>query len=216
MLDETKIGNLHVIADEEQVARLDVEMLEVVLLIHVVQRFGGIAQVLEKIIARNADQTGCLVFHGKVVKRAVGELHDDDELAAGDLDAFHRADERMADFLDALECFKFLLGASGVNIERIEIAEDFLDGFEEPAGSFAFPDFAKAAATKGLDEPVPLDGLSFRFPLTGHVQSRERTAKRRGGEIISQMPRARHSTASSVAKKILTKVRSQQGNCPIW
>ena len=60
VLDQAEIGDLDAVADEEQIARLDVEVLQLVLFVHVVERFGGVAQVAQQIVARNADQAGVL------------------------------------------------------------------------------------------------------------------------------------------------------------
>ena len=62
VLDQAEVGDLDVVADEEQVVRLDVEVLEVVLLVHVVERLGGVAQVAEQLVARDADQAGRLAL----------------------------------------------------------------------------------------------------------------------------------------------------------
>ena len=58
VLDQAEVGHLDAIADEEQVARLDVEMLQVVLLVHVIERFGRVADVAQQRVARDADQAG--------------------------------------------------------------------------------------------------------------------------------------------------------------
>ena len=98
--------------DQEQVARLDVEVLQVVLLVHVVERLGGVAHVAQQVVAGDADQPGRLALDVKIVQALVGQLHDDDQLALDHLDALQRQDEGMADFLDAVEGLAFLLGAT--------------------------------------------------------------------------------------------------------
>ena len=49
---------------------------------------------------------------------AVGQLHDDDELAVDDVVAFERQDVGVADRLDAAERLEFLLGAASVARRR--------------------------------------------------------------------------------------------------
>ena len=77
-------------------------MLEIVLLVHVIERFGGVAQVAHEIVAGDADHAGA--WHS--VKRSCSvrsaKFHDDDEFAVDHFDAIEGADERMADFLDAV------------------------------------------------------------------------------------------------------------------
>ena len=103
VLDQAEVADLDAVADEEEVARLDVEVLEVVLLVHVVEAFGRVPDVAQQGVARDADQARRQALLEGVVQAAVGQLHDDDQLAADVLDAVHRQDERMAHLLDALE-----------------------------------------------------------------------------------------------------------------
>src|SRR5207302_1712655 len=155
-------------ADEEQVARLDVEVLQLVLLVHPVERLGAVAEVAEQVVARHADQAGVLALDVQVVQAAVGQLHDDDQLAGGDLDAVERADEGVADLLDALQGVEFLFSAGAVHVERVEVAVDELDGLEQAARRLALPDFAEAAAAQGLDQAIPGYRLGVRLPNTTH------------------------------------------------
>ena len=94
VLDQAEVGHLDAVADQEQVARLDVEVLQVVLLVHVVERFGRVAEVAQQVVARNADQAGRLALLEQVVQALVGQLHDDDQLAVDDLDAVHATGRR--------------------------------------------------------------------------------------------------------------------------
>src|SRR5206468_10547040 len=96
---------------QKQVARLDVKMLEIVLLVHVVQGFGGVAQVAEKILARDADQPGGLVFDEQIMQALVGKLGDDEQLAADILNLLDGQDKRMAYLFDAIKRIPLLLGA---------------------------------------------------------------------------------------------------------
>ena len=72
-------------------------------------------------------------------------LHDNDELTVDDADQIERTNERMADIADAIEGLLLLLGAHAIDVHGIQVAEDELDRFEQPARGFAFPDFAKPA-----------------------------------------------------------------------
>src|SRR5262245_2977679 len=170
MFDEPEVGDLDAITDEEEVARLDVEVLKAVLLAQVVEGRGRIAQVAKQVIARDADQTGGLALDAVVVQVLVGQLHHDDKLALDHLDAVHAEDEWVAHFLDAVERLHLLLGARAIDIQRVEIAEDELDGLEEPARGLALPDLAEAAAAERLDETVPGDWLRVGFSKNAHAR----------------------------------------------
>src|SRR5207244_4508557 len=103
----------------------------------------------------NARLPQLLIRHEDVVEAAIGQLHDDDQLALDDLDAVDRQDERMADGLDEVERPQLLLGAVGVGVQSLGgIAGDELDGLEEVAGRNALPDLAEAALTKRFDQAV--------------------------------------------------------------
>src|SRR5262249_9214971 len=99
---------------------------------------------------------------------AVGQLHDDDELAVDDVVALEREDERMADGLDSAEGLEFLFGAVAVVAGRFEVAEDELDGLVDAPGRLALPDLAKAAPAQPLDEPVAGYGFGRAFDPDCH------------------------------------------------
>ncbi len=168
MLDEAEVRHLDAVADEEEVARLDVEVLEVVLLVHVVERLGRVADVAQQLVARDADQAGRQAFLIAVVQALVRHFHDDDQLALDDLDAVHGEDEGMADFLDAVEGVQLLFGPGAVDVERIEVAEDELDRLEQAARRLAFPDFAEAAAAERLDQAIARDRLRIGLAHNTH------------------------------------------------
>ena len=46
-VDQAEVGNLDMIADQEKVVRLDVEMLQIELMIQQVEHLGDLAQVIE-------------------------------------------------------------------------------------------------------------------------------------------------------------------------
>ena len=117
VFDQPEVRDLDPVADEEQIARFDVEMLEVMTLVHVIERFGGIAQIAQKVVAGDADHAGGLALDEHIVQRPLGQLHDDDELAVDGLDAVERADERMADFADALQRVQLLFSADAFDVE---------------------------------------------------------------------------------------------------
>ena len=102
-LDQPEVGDLDVVVDQEQVLRLDVQVLQVVLHVHHVEGFGGLGHVAEQLLARDAGQVLRAALAEPVPERAVGQLHDDEELAVDDVEAFQGQEERMADLLDAVE-----------------------------------------------------------------------------------------------------------------
>src|SRR5437870_4053136 len=81
MFHQAEVGYFYPVAKEEKVARLDIEVLQVMLLVHVVERFRGVSNVAQQRIAGNADQAGVLTLNKRIVKTFVGQLHDNDKLA---------------------------------------------------------------------------------------------------------------------------------------
>ena len=69
---------------------------------------------------------------------------------------------------------QFLLGAGAVDVERVEVAVDELDGLEEAAGGLALPDFAEAAAAERFDQAVAGDRLGVRLLRHDHLVDPER------------------------------------------
>ncbi len=169
MFDQAEIADLDAVADEEEIARLDVEVLEAVLVVHVVEAFGRIPDVAQQGVARDADQAGRQAVLVGVVQTAIRPLHDDDEFAGDFLDAVHRQNERVAHLLDAVQGLLFLFGAGAVHVEGVEVAEDELDGFEESAGGLALPDLAEAAAAERFDQAVAGDRFRIWLPQKTHV-----------------------------------------------
>ena len=168
VLDQAEIADLDAVADEEQVARLDVEVLEAVLVVHVVEAFGRVPDVAQQRVARDADQAGRQAVLEGIVQTAIRPLHDDDEFAGDFLDAVHRQNERVAHLLDAVKGLLFLFGAGAVHVEGVEVAEDELDGFEEAAGRLALPDLAEAAAAERLDQAVAGNRFRIWLPQKTH------------------------------------------------
>jgi hypothetical protein len=75
---------------------------------------------------------------------------------------------RMANFLDALQGVEFLLGADAVGVERIEVAEDELDGLGQSARRLAFPDFPESTAADRFDQAVSGNRFRVRLPQPAH------------------------------------------------
>ena len=139
-------------------------MLEIVLLVHMVERLGRIAEITQERIPWNAHQAGVLAFDVGVVQAAVCQFHDDDQLAVDVLNPVQGKNERMADFLDPLQSLQFLLGVDGVDIEGLQVAVDKLDRLEQAARRLALPDFAETAAAQRFDQAVAGDRLRVWLP----------------------------------------------------
>ena len=77
----------------------------------------------------------------------------------------------MADRLDLEECIEFLVELVGIARIGAIRAGDELDGFEQAAGRFGFPDFAEPAGPQPLEQPVARDRLGVRFDSQRHARS---------------------------------------------
>src|SRR4051794_3498156 len=84
----------------------------------------------------------------------------------------------MADRLDALEPLELLLGALALVAGTLEVAEDEFDGLEQAAGGLGLPDFAEAAPTQPLDEPVTGDWFRLTCDPLRHDEVLSRLAMR--------------------------------------
>ena len=60
----------------------------------------------------------------------------------------------MAHVLDARHGLALLLGAGAIDVQRVEVAENELDGLEQPAGGFTLPDFPEPAPAERLDQAI--------------------------------------------------------------
>src|SRR5262249_50089632 len=148
---------------------------------------GRLLHVAEEFVARDARQALMLAFLVPVVEAAVGQLHDDEELAIDDVVAFERENVRMADALDAFEGLEFLADANLiVFFAAVEAAVDDFDGLHDAARGARFPDLAETALAEALQKLVAGDGLCWAFhgnhvrPL--QVQLRRGTRSRETGE----------------------------------
>jgi hypothetical protein len=168
VLDQAEVGHLDVGVDEEEVLRLDVQVLQLVLLVHQVEGLGGLLHVAEELVAGDAGHAAGAALLVAVPEVVVGQLHDDDEQAVDDVVAFQREDVGVADGLDAREGLELLLGAVAVVAGGAEVAEDELDGLVQAAGGLALPDLAKAAAADPLQEAVAGDRFGVVFDPHRH------------------------------------------------
>ena len=119
---------------------------------------GRLGDVIAEFVARNARQTLAAALLEAIPDGAVGQLHDDDQLAVDDVEAFQRQDIRVMDRLDAVEAFEFLLGRPLSPAAR-QVAVDELDGLEQAARGFGAPDLAEAADAEGSRRRVAGDGF---------------------------------------------------------
>ena len=147
------VADLDVPGDEEQVRRLHVQVLEVVLRADHVEGFGGVREVAQQFVARDAGQMGIDALAELVLQLVVGQFHDHDEFGPDHLDPFEGEHERVADLLDLLERGE-LLAQLLATFGHGRVAGDELDGLVQPAGGFALPHLAEPAAPEGRDEPV--------------------------------------------------------------
>ena len=142
-LSSPKVGHFDMVADHQEVFRLDVEVLQAVPLMNEVERVGRVADVAEQLIAGNARHAGLTARVEPRFETALGQFRDDDQAAVDDFDPFDREQERMPDLFDAIERFQFALGAG-----LVEPAVDELDRLAQPARDLGFPDLTVAAAAQ--------------------------------------------------------------------
>ena len=90
-------------ADEKQVLRLHVEMLQRVAIAKKVEGVGRIAHVPEQLITSNSRQAGAATLVVTVFQTRVGQFCNDREPVVDDFDPFQREQERVADRLDAMK-----------------------------------------------------------------------------------------------------------------
>ena len=147
------------LADQEEIARLDVQVLQAVLVVHQVQHFGRLAQVAQQLGARHARLALLTVIEQHFVQVLVGQLGDDHQLAGAALDAVDGEQKRVANVLDALDGLQLGVGLRSFALDVIEVAVDELDGFEQAAGGLALPHFAEAAAAQGCDQSIAGNGF---------------------------------------------------------
>src|SRR5437762_1887858 len=143
-------------------------MLELVLIVHQVQRFGCFSQIAKQFVAGDARQALTAAFFEAIPKIAVGQLHDDDELAVDDVVPFKRKDVRVADGLDPAQCLELLLGAHTVFAGFLKIAKDKLDCLEETARRFRLPHLAESTATDPFDKSVASNRFGLRLDPDRH------------------------------------------------
>src|SRR5260370_41870306 len=74
----------------------------------------------------------------------------------------------MADIAHELEGFVCLFGAKSNAVERVEVAVEELDGFEQAAGRDALPDFAEAAGAQRADEAIAGQRFAVGFAQPAH------------------------------------------------
>src|SRR5262249_55484800 len=149
----------------EQVARLDIQMLQAIVDVHQVEDFGGLAEKAKQLAPRNAGALLRLMLLEAFFEIAVRQLRHDDQLTFHDLHAIDGKQEGMADGLDVLDRPQLFLGGAGaVGFEAVKIAVNEFDGLEDAAGGFAFPDLTKSAAAKRFQKLIPRKG--FRFGLS--------------------------------------------------
>ncbi len=166
--DEAEVGDLDVVAEQQQVVRLDVQVEEAVAEVHHVQNFGRFPKPRQQVAARHAGLAYRLVMAQLVEQAFVGQFHDDDEHAVDDLDAVHRQQERMTDGADVFEGLQLQFGVDAFGVEAVGLVADELDRLEEAAGRLTLPDLAEAALAERFEESVAGQGFRLRLQKQRH------------------------------------------------
>ena len=111
VFDQSEVAHLDPPAHQQQVLRLDVQVLERMLLVDVVQGIGRIVQIGQQFFARDARQARLAVLVEQLLHARGGQLGHDDQVAVDQLDPLQREDERVAHLLDAVQRAELLHGA---------------------------------------------------------------------------------------------------------
>jgi hypothetical protein len=222
VLDQAEVRDLDVVADQEQVLRLDVEVLQLVLHVHQVEGLGRLFQVAQQLGARDAWKSlgpALLVTRFEV---AVGQLHDDEELTLDDVEAFQRQDVRVTDRLDAAEGLQLLGHGAAVGADGLHVAVDDLDGLVQAARRFTLPDLAEAAASEEFEQAIAWYRLGTGLEGVCHARARTTGSLRSEGVSAGAYNGRAYSTSTSfransqVTDRGKTPKSLPQRNFPLW
>lgn len=169
--DQAEVGYRNVSVEEQQVLRLDIEMLQLGGG-KGIKRLGRFRQISEQLVARDAGQTLGAARPKPAPHVAVGQRADNEEPSINHIIPLDRQQKRMADRQNAPERLQFLL--RGAITTGGQVAVDDLDGDEPTVRPLRRPDFAEAAAAEPVEKPVAGDWLSAGLNVEGHGPLRRR------------------------------------------
>ena len=162
---QAEVGHLDAPADQQEVLRLDVAVLDadpvlplgrwVPRLVQVVDPLRGVHQVLDRLGDGDPRVPLRDRFVEPVHQGPLGQLHRQDEIAVNLPGPEHRQQMGMTDVSD---------DAQGALLDRPGLPgqEDELQRHLEPARPARLPDFPEGAPAQPLDEPVARHGLRVR------------------------------------------------------
>ena len=156
---QPEVADFHVIANEEQVARLNVKMLQLVIEVHEIERFGDLTHVSEESFARDSLVPVGPLLLKQVMQIPICQFHYDYQLPLHPFDSLHGEQKGMANRLDPLDSVQLFFGGNRAGVERISVAVDKFYGFEKTARSFALPHFAETTPAQWLEQAVSGDGF---------------------------------------------------------
>ena len=149
LLHQPEVGHLDVIAEDQQVFRLDVQVQQAVPLREEVERFGRVGHVLQQLVARDAGEPFGAALAEPLVEAHVGQLGQNRQPAVDDLEPFERQQERMPHALDPLQRLELLRGELVV-----VVAVDDLDRFLDAARRLGPPHLGVAARADAIGQRV--------------------------------------------------------------
>ena len=165
-MDQPVVGDFDMSGRKEQIARLDVEVLQSVALAEVVESFGRFFEIAEKFGARNSLVPSLEAFGVAILKAALGEFHHDDQRVFQGFKSLDVKEKRMVDRPHFAEAVEF---SGGKIVGLVPDRRDF-DRLGDVSGAHRFPDFSRAAATQETGEPVMLENDLSRLVLFHHVK----------------------------------------------
>ena len=130
VLYQSEVGHFNVVVNQKNVLRLNVQVLQTVLIIHQIEGFSTFLHDAEKLGPGDARQTLSPTFFEAVPKIAIRQLHDNQELAVDNVITFQGEDVRMTDSLDAAEGLQLLFGPLAVRAGGLQVPVDKLNSLE--------------------------------------------------------------------------------------
>lgn len=101
--EQPEICDLRATSDDQEISRLDVQMLQLVALMEVVERVGDVLHVFQQSVTWDTTGSPFTMLVVDIFQRSIGQLGDDDQLVFNPFESFERQQKRVLDALHSLE-----------------------------------------------------------------------------------------------------------------